>query len=125
MTSVHRGDVRWSTRSSLVWPNKDLPLRASGLTSYEWVQPTDRRLTKPLKTAAIYPGDFGPQSNVLVVGDGFDALESLQRTQVFDVDKVRLVYIDPPSTQARASTSTATTWPVRCGCQCCATASPR
>ncbi|MEH6807162.1 MAG: site-specific DNA-methyltransferase [Rhodococcus erythropolis] len=80
----------------LVWPNKDLPLRASGLTSYEWVQPTDRRLTKPLKTAAIYPGDFGPQSNVLVVGDGFDALESLQRTQVFDVDKVRLVYIDPP-----------------------------
>ncbi len=80
----------------LVWPNKDLPLLASGLTSYEWVQPTDRRLSKPLKSAAIYPGNFGPTSNVLVIGDGFDALESLQQTQVFDGGKVRLVYIDPP-----------------------------
>lgn len=80
----------------LVWPNKDLPLRAAGLTSYEWVQPTDRRLAKPLKSAAIYPGEFGPASNVLVIGDGYDALESLQRTQVFDHGKVRLVYIDPP-----------------------------
>lgn len=80
----------------LVWPNKDLPLLASGLTSYEWVQPTDRRLSKPLKSAAIYPGDFGPTSNVLVIGDGLDALESLQQTRVFDDGKVRLVYIDPP-----------------------------
>lgn len=80
----------------LVWPNKDLPLLASGLTSYEWVQPTDRRLSKPLKSAAIYPGDFGPTSNVLVIGDGLDALESLQQTSVFDDGKVRLVYIDPP-----------------------------
>lgn len=80
----------------LVWPNKDLPLLASGLTSYEWVQPTDRRLVKPLKSTAIYPGDFGPASNVLVIGDGLDALESLQQTQVFDSGKVRLVYIDPP-----------------------------
>ncbi|MDJ0015604.1 site-specific DNA-methyltransferase [Rhodococcus erythropolis] len=80
----------------LVWPNKDLPLLASGLTSYEWVQPTDRRLSKPLKSAAIYPGNFGPTSNVLVIGDGLDALESLQQTHVFDDGKVRLVYIDPP-----------------------------
>ncbi|QQM24363.1 site-specific DNA-methyltransferase [Rhodococcus sp. P-2] len=80
----------------LVWPNKDLPLLASGLTSYEWVQPTDRRLSKPLKSAAIYPGNFGPTSNVLAIGDGLDALESLQQTHVFDGGKVRLVYIDPP-----------------------------
>lgn len=80
----------------LVWPNKELTLRASGLTSYEWLQLSDRRLAKALKATPLRSGDFGPQSNVLAVGDGLDALEALTQTDVFSADKIRLVYIDPP-----------------------------
>lgn len=80
----------------LVWPNKDLTLYASGLTSYEWVRSTDRRSSKPPKSEAIYPSEFGPNSNALVIGDGLDAIESLSQTNIFAADKVRLVYIDPP-----------------------------
>lgn len=80
----------------LVWPNKDLTLRASGLTSYEWVQPTDRKLTRDLRVEALTAGHITPQSNVLVIGDGLDALEALESTSVLDSDKIRLVYIDPP-----------------------------
>lgn len=78
----------------LVWPNKDLSLRASGLTSYEWVQQTDRRLTKPLKVEML-GSELTAQSNALVVGDGLDALEALGGTPVIG-DGIRLVYIDPP-----------------------------
>ncbi|WIE82800.1 site-specific DNA-methyltransferase [Curtobacterium sp. MCPF17_021] len=78
----------------LVWPNKDLSLRASGLTSYEWVQRTDCRLSKPLKVEGACDG-LSARSNVLVVGDGLDALEALGATPVLG-DGIRLVYIDPP-----------------------------
>lgn len=80
----------------LVWPNKDLTLRACGPTSYKWLQPSDERLSEPLKFEPLRPGACGPESNVLVVGDGLDALEALGHTQVFERDKIRLVYIDPP-----------------------------
>lgn len=80
----------------LIWPNKDLTLRASGLTSYEWLQPTDRRLAKALKSEVVSTGSVGAESNVLVVGDGLDALEALADTNVFESEKIRLVYIDPP-----------------------------
>src|ERR1022692_4154432 len=80
----------------LVWPNKDQTLRASGPTSYKWLQPGDRGLSEPLKVEPVRSGEFGPQSNVLVVGDGLDALEALGQTQVFGADKIRLLYIDPP-----------------------------
>ncbi|MGK8465831.1 site-specific DNA-methyltransferase [Nocardia cyriacigeorgica] len=80
----------------LVWPNKQLALRASGVSSYAWVEPTDPRLEVPVKVEALVAGGCGPQSNVLVVGDGLDAMDALAETEVFASDKIRLVYIDPP-----------------------------
>jgi adenine-specific DNA-methyltransferase len=85
----------------LVWPNKELSLRASGGDGYEWVQPTDSRLRDPLKieTAAKRPLDA--QTNVLAIGDALDVVDALSaRTSLFE-GGIRLVYIDPPfNTQA-------------------------
>ncbi|MEE4897067.1 site-specific DNA-methyltransferase [Pseudomonas alliivorans] len=80
----------------LVWPNKDLALRASGGSSYEWVQPTDPRLCEPFDVQALTNHPIDSQTNVLAIGDGLDVLEALrQRTSVLD-GGIRLVYIDPP-----------------------------
>jgi len=80
----------------LVWPNKDLSLRASGETCYDWVHPTDHRLLDPLKLERYSRRQLNTRANVLAVGDGLDVLEALStRTTVFD-GGVRLVYIDPP-----------------------------
>jgi adenine-specific DNA-methyltransferase len=80
----------------LIWPNKDLSLRAAGLTSYEWVPPADRRLAKPLRLEHLSGGLLSGQSNVLAIGDGLDVLEALGAdTTVFE-GGIRLVYIDPP-----------------------------
>jgi len=80
----------------LVWPNKELSLRAAGLTGYEWVPPTDRRLAKPLKFEAVTESALGANSNVLAIGDGLDVLEALAaNTSTLD-GGIRLVYIDPP-----------------------------
>jgi adenine-specific DNA-methyltransferase len=85
----------------LIWPNKSLPLRASGESDYEWVQPNDSRLAQAPKLERLADHSLGKRSNVLAVGDGLDVLEALRSTtSVFD-EGVRLVYIDPPfNTQA-------------------------
>lgn len=80
----------------LVWPNKDLPLRASGETSYEWVQPTDRRLQKALLFEQLTKSRLTSRSNVLAVGDGLDVLEALKAETTVLNGGIRLVYIDPP-----------------------------
>lgn len=80
----------------LVWPNKDLELRASGGASYKWVQPTDHRLLDPLEFEALTTRPLNARKNVLAIGDGLDVLEALTReTTVFN-GGIRLVYIDPP-----------------------------
>lgn len=80
----------------LVWPNKNLPLRASGESGYEWVLPTDRRLLDPLDLEPLTARALNARTNVLAIGDGLDVLEALQsRTTVFNTG-IRLVYIDPP-----------------------------
>ena len=79
----------------LIWPNKDLLLKASGETSYEWVQLTDRRLLKPLKFEILTAHPLSARTNVLAIGDGLDVLEALTAQTVLD-GGVRLVYIDPP-----------------------------
>ncbi|MBL3685360.1 site-specific DNA-methyltransferase [Leucobacter zeae] len=79
----------------LTWPNKDLSLRAVGVTGYKWVEPTDRALQKPLRLESLTGNQPGPLSNVLAIGDGLDALEALGETNVF-ADGIRAVYIDPP-----------------------------
>lgn len=80
----------------LVWPNKDLPLRASGEAAYEWVHPTDRRLLQRLELERLTGGRISSRANVLAIGDGMDVLEALKaQTAIFN-GGVRLVYIDPP-----------------------------
>ncbi|HEY8595760.1 MAG TPA: site-specific DNA-methyltransferase [Devosiaceae bacterium] len=84
------------TDIQLVWPNKDLTLRASGGNDYEWCQPTDRRLRNPLKLETTTEHPIGTSANILAVGDGLDVLEALtEQTALFE-DGIRLVYIDPP-----------------------------
>ena len=84
------------TDVQLVWPNKDLSLRASGLTGYEWVQPTDARLTKELTLAQLSDGVITNTSNVLAFGDGLDVVEALGQDTPAFAGGIRLVYIDPP-----------------------------
>lgn len=80
----------------LVWPNKNLALRASGDSESEWVEPTDPRLLASLKLEQLTVAPLNARSNVLAIGDGLDVLEALtSRTTVFD-GGIRLVYIDPP-----------------------------
>ena len=80
----------------LVWPNKDLLLRASGDACSEWVHPTDPRLSIPLKFEPLTATPLTARMNVLAIGDGLDVLEVLtSRTTVLE-DGIRLVYIDPP-----------------------------
>jgi adenine-specific DNA-methyltransferase len=78
------------------WPNKDLPLLATGTTGYEWVSASDPRLLKAVTPETLTAGPLTPRSNVLAIGDGLDVLEALGgETNVF-AGGVRLVYIDPP-----------------------------
>lgn len=80
----------------LIWPNKDLLLKASGEASYEWVQPTDHRLLTPHKIEQLTASPLNACTNVLAIGDGLDVLEALvSQTTVLDRG-IRLVYIDPP-----------------------------
>lgn len=80
----------------LIWPNKELHLRASGDATSEWVQPSDSRLSAPLKFEPLTAEPLDGQANVLAVGDGLDVLETLAlHTSVLDCG-IRLVYIDPP-----------------------------
>lgn len=80
----------------LVWPNKNLPLRALGGSDYEWVQPTDCRLLEQLKFQQLTARRLNARTNVLAIGDGLDVLEALTtKTTIFN-GRIRLVYIDPP-----------------------------
>jgi adenine-specific DNA-methyltransferase len=80
----------------LVWPNKDLLLKASGETNYEWVHPTDSRLIKPLKFKSLTGRPISDKTNVLAIGDGWDVLEALREHSTVLDEGIRLVYIDPP-----------------------------
>lgn len=80
----------------LVWPNKDLPLRASGATDYEWVRPNDRRLRKELHFEPLTARPLNARANVLAIGDGMDVLEALAARTTVLTRGIRLVYIDPP-----------------------------
>lgn len=80
----------------LVWPNKDLPLFASGESGYKWVEPTDCRLNGPLELELLTKHPLNARRNVLAIGDGLDVLDALRvRTTIFR-GGIRLVYIDPP-----------------------------
>lgn len=80
----------------LVWQNKHLSLRASGATGYEWVEPTDPRLVKPLKFQQFTKHPLNVRANVLAIGDGLDVLDVLKTETTVLNGGIRLVYIDPP-----------------------------
>lgn len=80
----------------LIWPNKDLTLRASGETGYEWVHPTDCRLDDPLELESLTTRPLRRGRNVLAIGDGLDVLEALRTGTTIFRGGIRLVYIDPP-----------------------------
>ncbi len=80
----------------LVWPNKELTLRASGGTGYKWVQPTDSCFNDPLEIDSLTTNPLNAQSNVLAIGDGLDVLEALAAETTTLNGGIRLVYIDPP-----------------------------
>lgn len=82
-------------RVELTWPNKALPLRAHGATSYKWVDAADEALSGAVALEKLSDGRLEPLSNVLAIGDGLDAIEALGESNVFD-DGIRVVYIDPP-----------------------------
>ena len=64
----------------LVWPNKHLPLRASGEAGYEWAQLHDLRLLEPLKFKRLTTSALNDRENVLAIGDGLDVLEDRKST---------------------------------------------
>ena len=80
----------------LIWPNKELSLRASGALDYEWVQPADPRLRQPLKLEKANRRPINSKTNVLAIGDGLDVLEALSAHTSLFCAGIRLVYIDPP-----------------------------
>jgi len=80
----------------LTWPNKHLTLRASGDDKYEWCATDDPRLGVPLKVQVVDEGGISSADNVLVVGDGLDAVEALESESRAFASGIRVVYIDPP-----------------------------
>ncbi|GAB2680879.1 site-specific DNA-methyltransferase [Thalassiella azotivora] len=86
-----------SSEVELVWPNKRQVLVAAGVTAYEWLDVTDPRLSMPAAYSSLRADvRVDGNSNVLVVGDGLDAIEALAATEAMGSDGIRLVYIDPP-----------------------------
>jgi adenine-specific DNA-methyltransferase len=84
------------TEVQLIWPNKELTLQASGIADYEWIAPSDVRLSAPLVFETLGGVKPDAKSNVLVVGDGMDAIEALAGEDGALAGGIRLVYIDPP-----------------------------
>lgn len=80
---------------TLQWENKSLSLRAVGDLAYAWVDPDHDELgaAKLISLSHKLPGR---QANALIIGDGLDALASLESSCDILADKIRLVYIDPP-----------------------------
>lgn len=90
-------------RLELTWTNKDLRLLAHEDGSYEWVNPADYRVAEVrLLHDVTAVGDVGKKraaDNLLIRGDALHALTSLARLPELAreyLDRVKLVYIDPP-----------------------------
>lgn len=89
----------------LTWSNKQLRLLANDDGTYEWVEPSDFRVSEVrLLNNVATVGDVKSdraraRDNLLIRGDSLHALTSLLRIPEFSSEyegKVKLVYIDPP-----------------------------
>lgn len=101
----------YSGRLELTWTNKDRTLLAQEDQSYEWVDPTDYRVSEVrLLHDVTTVGDVAPRSrrasdNLLIRGDALHALNALTSIPEFSREytgNVKLVYIDPPFNTGQA-----------------------
>lgn len=88
----------------LTWTNKHLRLLAHDDATYEWVDPSEFRVSEVrLLRSVTAVGDVHAdrtraKDNLLIRGDSLHALTSLLRVPEFTAEnegKVKLVYIDP------------------------------
>lgn len=95
----------YSGQLELTWTNKALRLLAHEDGSYEWVKPSDWRVSEVRllesreTVGEAQPDERRARDNLLIQGDALNALTALQRLPEFAREyagKVRLVYIDPP-----------------------------
>lgn len=97
-----------SGRLELTWTNKHLRLITTETGGYEWVDPSDPRvsevrLLQPVETVGYVEGT--DEHNLLIEGDALHALTALNRIPELAAryaGEVRLVYIDPPFNTGQA-----------------------
>jgi len=100
--------VEPSGRLELTWTNKHLRLITTETGGYEWVDPSDPRvsevrLLQPVETVGEVDGTH--ERNLLIEGDALHALTALNRIpELADryAGQIRLVYIDPPFNTGQA-----------------------
>jgi len=82
----------------LEWKNKNLKLLNHGASTYEWVEPSDWRVSEVRLLEEV--ARFGePSDNLLIEGDALYALTSLSAIPEYATKykgKIKLCYIDPP-----------------------------
>lgn len=95
-----------SGRLELTWANKHLRLISNPDGGYEWVDPTDPRVSEVrLLHDVDTVGDDTTDGNLLIEGDALHALTALNRIPELArryAGQVRLVYIDPPFNTGQA-----------------------
>jgi adenine-specific DNA-methyltransferase len=100
--------VEPSGRLELTWTNKHLRLITTETGGYEWVDPSDPRVSEVRLLQSVESvGDVdGPdERNLLIEGDALHALTALNRIpELADryAGQIRLVYIDPPFNTGQA-----------------------
>lgn len=96
-----------SGRLELTWTNKHLRLISDPEGGYEWVEPTDPRVSEVrlLHEVGTVGDDEPDGGNLLIEGDALHALTALNRIPELArryAGQVRLVYIDPPFNTGQA-----------------------
>ena len=99
-----------SGRLELTWTNKHLRLITTETGGYEWVDPTDARVTEvrlveEVEAVGEVSLENGGTDNLLIAGDALHALTVLNRIPALArryAGQVRLVYIDPPFNTGQA-----------------------
>lgn len=98
-------DDRPQGRLELTWTNKHRRLLAHDDSKYEWVEPSDYRVSEVRllhdvkSVGTTMPRLRRAEDNLLIRGDALSALTSLMELPEFSREyagKIRLVYIDPP-----------------------------
>ena len=88
-----------SGRLELTWSNKDQRLLAHDDVTYEWVDPSDWRVSEVRLLDKVATHGDSPEDNLLIQGDALHALEALTSIPEYAdryLGKVRQVVIDPP-----------------------------